>query len=184
VYHIHPPRRGDIIVFGDPHPVAQGHRNPVSAFVHWLTDGLGVSRDPNKDFIKRVIGLPGETVEVNRGVVYVDGKALDEHYLGPVPSTGNFGPLKLAKDTLFVMGDNRGDSNDSRGSLGPIPIDKVIGRAFVVIWPPSRIAILRRPHYSNVSNSNADAAASLSLAATGLMLRRRRRTTTGARRAA
>src|SRR5205823_1381618 len=48
---------------------------------------------------------------------------------------------------LFVMGDNRGDSNDSRGTLGDIPMDKVIGRAFVIIWPPSRIGLLRRPDY-------------------------------------
>jgi signal peptidase I len=173
VYHIHSPRRGDVVVFSDPHPLPQAHRNPVSAFVHWLTDGLGVSRDPNKDFIKRVIGLPGETVEVNRGVVYIDGKALDEHYLGPATSTGNFGPVKIPKDTLFVMGDNRGDSNDSRGTLGNIPMDKVIGRAFVVIWPPSRVAILRRPRYANVSNSSSLPA--IGLAATGLALTRRRR---------
>ena len=182
VYHIHPPRRGDIIVFGDPHPVARPHRSPVSALVHWLTDGLGVSTDPNKDFIKRVIGLPGETVEVNRGVVYIDGRALDEHYFGPVPSTGNFTSLKVPNDTLFVMGDNRGDSDDSRGSLGPIPMDKVIGRAFVVIWPPSRVAVLRRPHYTNVSNSSA--AGGLSLVLTGLALSRRRRAAPGSRRAA
>jgi signal peptidase I len=180
VYHIHPPRRGDVIVFGDPHPLPQEHRNPVSAFVHWLTDGLGVSRDPNKDFIKRVIGLPGETVEMNRGVVYIDGKALDEHYLGPATSTGNFGPERVKADHLFVMGDNRGDSNDSRGTLGEIPMENVIGRAFVVIWPPSRIAILRRPHYTNVSNSSALPA--IGLAATGLALtRRRRRALAGAR---
>jgi len=147
VYHIHPPRRGDIIVFSDPHPVVQAHRSPVSAFVHWLTDGLGISRDPNKDFIKRVIGLPGETVEVTHGIVLVDGKRLPEHYLGPVISTADFPAHRVPREALFVMGDNRGDSNDSRGTLGDIPMDKVIGRAFVVIWPPSRIGLLRRPDY-------------------------------------
>ena len=147
VYHIHPPRRGDIIVFSDPHPVAQAHRSPVSAFVHWLTDGLGISRDPNKDFIKRVIGLPGETVEVTHGVVLIDGKRLSEHYLGPVISTADFTAHTVPRDRLFVMGDNRGDSNDSRGTLGDIPLDKLIGRAFVTIWPPSRIGLLRRPDY-------------------------------------
>src|SRR5713101_7687697 len=86
VYHIHPPRRGDIIVFSDPHPGPQGHRSWWSAFVHWLTDGLGVTQNPNKDFIKRVIGLPGDTVEVHTGVVMVNGRALTEHYLGPVPN--------------------------------------------------------------------------------------------------
>jgi len=147
VYHIHPPRRGDIIVFSDPHPVPQPHRNIVSAVVHWLTDGLGISRDPNKDFIKRVIGLPGETVEMKGGTVFVNGKRLPEGYLGPAASLGDFPPTTVAHDRLFVMGDNRGDSNDSRGTLGQIPEDKVIGRAFVIIWPPSRIGLLRRPDY-------------------------------------
>ncbi|HEX9312491.1 MAG TPA: signal peptidase I [Actinomycetota bacterium] len=145
VYHIHPPRRGDIIVFSDPHPIVQ-HRSPLSAVVHWLTDGLGISRDPNKDFIKRVIGLPGETVEVTHGIVFIDGKRLSEHYLGPVISTADFTDT-VPRGRLFVMGDNRGDSNDSRGTLGDIPLDKVIGRAFVTIWPPSRIGLLRRPDY-------------------------------------
>ena len=62
VYRFHPPRRGDIIVFEEPHPVTEPDRGPFSAFVHWLTEGLGVSSDPEKDFIKRVIALPGETV--------------------------------------------------------------------------------------------------------------------------
>jgi signal peptidase I len=150
VYHIHDPRRGDIIVFSDPHPVSQPHRNPFSAFVHWLTDGLGLSRDPNKDFIKRVIGLPGDEVEVNRGVTYVNGKRIRESYLGPAVSLGDYSPHRVPADHYFVMGDNRGDSNDSRGTLGDIPRDKVIGRAFVIIWPPSRIGLLRRPHYPTI----------------------------------
>jgi len=151
VYHIHPPRRGDIIVFSEPHPLPQPHQSWLSAFAHWLTDGLGVTQSPNKDFIKRVIGLPGNTVEVHNGVVTIDGKALSEHYLGPVPSAGDYGPIKVPEDSLFVMGDNRGDSNDSRGTLGFIPMDKVIGRAFVIIWPPSRIGLLRRPSYPGVA---------------------------------
>jgi signal peptidase I len=147
VYHLHDPRRGDIIVFSDPHPVAQPHRNPFSAFLHWLTDGLGLSRDPNKDFIKRVIGLPGDVVEMQRGVTFVNGKRIPESYLGPAVSQGDFNPHTVPLDHYFVMGDNRGDSNDSRGTLGDIPRSKVIGRAFVIIWPPSRIGLLRRPHY-------------------------------------
>jgi signal peptidase I len=150
VYHIHDPRRGDVIVFSDPHPQPQPHRNVVTGFVHWLTDGLGLSRDPNKDFIKRVIGLPGDTVEVNKGILFVNGRRIPENYLGPAVSLSDYGPHRVPRNTLFVMGDNRGDSNDSRGTLGDIPVEKVIGRAFVIIWPPSRIGLLRRPVYPNI----------------------------------
>jgi signal peptidase I len=143
-YHLHPIHRGDIIVFSDPHPLPQPHRNPVSAFVHWLTEGLGVSTSPDKDFIKRVIGLPGEEVEIKRGVVYINGKALDEPYITAAAreGTGAYGPITVPANSLFVMGDNRTNSNDSRFGLGFIPVDKVIGRAFVIIWPPSRVGLL------------------------------------------
>ena len=142
VYHLHPPRRGDIIVFSDPNPVSTGDRNPASAFWHWLTEGLGVSTNPEKDFIKRVIGLPGETVEGKDGVVYIDARPLEEPYIR-AKDARPFGPVRVPADSLFVMGDNRTDSKDSRYGLGFIPYDNVIGRAFVVIWPPSRIGWLR-----------------------------------------
>jgi signal peptidase I len=139
VYHLHPPRRGDVIVFADPNPEPVPDRNPLSAFWHWLTEGLGVSTSPEKDFIKRVIGLPGETVEIKRGEVFIDGDRLDEPYLNELLDDDDFGPVNVPVDSLFVMGDNRPNSNDSRRGLGFIPYDKVIGKAFVVIWPPSRI---------------------------------------------
>jgi signal peptidase I len=139
VYHLHPPRRGDIVVFADPNPEPEPDRSPVSAVWSWLTEGLGVSTSPEKDFIKRVIGLPGETVEIKRGEVFIDGERLDEPYLEVPLDTGDFGPTRVPPDSLFVMGDNRPNSNDSRRGLGFIPYDKVIGRAFVLIWPPSRV---------------------------------------------
>jgi signal peptidase I len=141
VYHLHTPRRGDIIVFSDPNPAPTGHRNPAQAFWHWLTEGLGVSTNPEKDFIKRVIGLPGETIEGKDGTVYIDGRPLTERYTR-VKDVRPFGPIRIPADRLFVMGDNRTDSKDSRYGLGFIPYRKVIGRAFVVIWPPSRIGWL------------------------------------------
>jgi signal peptidase I len=139
VYRFHPPRRGDIIVFEEPNPVAEPHRSPFSAFIHWLTEGLGVSSDPEKDFIKRVIALPGETIEIEEGRVFIDGKEIQEPYLNPQRDLSSFGPKKIPPDRLFVMGDNRANSNDSRRGLGLIPYDKVVGRAFVIIWPPSRV---------------------------------------------
>jgi signal peptidase I len=142
VYHLHPPRRGDIIVFSDPNPPPQADQNPVQAVWHWLTEGLGVTTSPEKDFIKRVIGLPGETIEGRDGLVYVDGKPLEEPYVRSEDSRP-FGPVRVPRDSLFVMGDNRTDSKDSRYGLGFIPYDNVIGRAFVVIWPPARVGWLR-----------------------------------------
>ena len=139
-------------MFQDPHPLAQVDRNPVSGFLHWLGEGLGVSTSADKDFIKRVIGLPGDRVEVRvgaggRGVVFVNDVPLKEPYLNAIKETRPYGPVTVPKDQLFVMGDNRTNSNDSRYGLGFIPMDKVVGRAFVIIWPPSRFRWLSGIHY-------------------------------------
>jgi signal peptidase I len=142
VYDLHPPRRGDVIVFAEPHPGPASDRGWWSGFTHWLTDGLGVTQDPTKDYIKRVIGLPGETVEVREGQVFVDGRPLTEPYLSPIKDVSTFPPHTVPKDSLFVMGDNRTNSQDSRSLLGDIPLEKVIGKAFVIIWPPSDLSWL------------------------------------------
>jgi len=137
--------RGDIVVFENPNSGEQPDRGIVDGFLHWLSEGLGFARPEDEDFIKRVIGLPGETVEIRRHTVYVDGKALDEPYLtrDAVRSMSDYGPKTVPPDALFVLGDNRGASSDSRFSLGFVPLDKVVGEAFVTIWPPSRIGWLR-----------------------------------------
>ena len=145
VYHLHPPRRGDIIVFEEPHPEAEPDRNVLEAFWNWLTQGLGVSASPERDFIKRVIAVPGETIEVKQGRVFINGRQLTEPYLSATVDRRDYPPTKVPRDNLFVMGDNRTNSNDSRFGLGFIPYDKVVGRAFVVIWPPSRTGWIRRP---------------------------------------
>jgi len=139
-YDFHDPRRGDIIVFSDPHPQPPQHENVVVAFFRWLFQGLGVQHPENDDFIKRVIGLPGDTVMGKGGSVYVNGQELIEPYL--TQKTRPFDPVTVPAGDLFVMGDNRSNSLDSRFGLGFVPIDKVIGKAFVVIWPPSRAGLL------------------------------------------
>jgi signal peptidase I len=149
-YRFHPPRRGDVIVFSDPH-AAPVHRNPASAFFHWLVSGIGFNGGSPTDYIKRVIGLPGDRVRLRDDVVYVNGKPLaPEPYLDSSPGPPTYGPVTVPRGDLFVMGDNRGHSGDSRTVLGFIPIDRVIGRAFVIIWAPSQWRWLSSPAYRSV----------------------------------
>jgi signal peptidase I len=112
-YHLHDIHRGDIVVFERPERVAD-------------TD--------IKDLIKRVVGLSGDTVEGRDGRVWVNGKALDEGYLDDGITTSQFPRQTIARGEIWVMGDNRGNSEDSR-FFGPIKKDLVVGRAFVRVWP-------------------------------------------------
>jgi signal peptidase I len=140
LYH---PSRGDIIVFQDPNPGSEPDRGIVGGFLHWLSQGLGFSQPVDEDFIKRVIGLPGDTVELRHGKLYVNGTRVAEPYLHGEPDLRDYGPKTVPPDSLFMLGDNRLNSNDSRFGLGFVPEDRVIGKAFVVIWPPTRIGWLR-----------------------------------------
>jgi signal peptidase I len=133
--------RGDVIVFENPNPGELPDRSGVSSVLHWLGEGIGLAQPENEDFIKRVIALPGETIEIKENVVYIDGEPLDEPYLTDEAKASN-GTLDLhtvPDGEVFVMGDNRGNSADSRYGLGTVPLDRVIGKAFVLIWPPSHV---------------------------------------------
>jgi signal peptidase I len=116
-YDVHSVHRGDIVVFKKP-------ANDYSPGV--------------KDLIKRVIGLPGETISAHGGSVYIDGRQLHEPWLPKGETTGSFPPVFVPKGDYFMMGDNRGDSADSR-IIGPVSQNLFIGRAFVRVWPVSRI---------------------------------------------
>jgi len=112
-YRFGEPQRGDIIVF------------------HFdLT---------RQDLIKRVIGLPGDEVRIENGVVYVNGVGLVEDYIAAVPAYN--GSWVVPSDNFFVLGDNRNDSSDSH-SWGMLPADKVVGKAVLVYWPFERLTIL------------------------------------------
>jgi signal peptidase I len=133
------PDRGDVIVFADPKGRAGPDRGVVGGFVHWLSTALGIERPEHEDFIKRVIGLPAETIELRNGRLFVDGLRIPEPYLEGPRDTRDYGPVEVPNGAVFVLGDNRLNSNDSRFGLGFIPVDKVVGRAFVIVWPPSRV---------------------------------------------
>jgi len=119
VYYLHPPQRGDVVVFHSP-------------------------QSPRKDFIKRVVGLPGEEVEMVDGTVYVDGIPLDETYIAE-PGARSWGPEVVGEFEYFVLGDNRSNSSDSR-SWGMLDGNAVIGKAWVSYWPPSTLGPV--PHYT------------------------------------
>ncbi len=134
--------RGDVIVFSDPHPAAGVDRGPIGAALHWLGEGIGVAQPENEDFIKRVIGLPGDVVELHDGTLFVNGEIVDEPYLNPEIDTSPYPPTTVPDGMLFVLGDNRAHSGDSRFEppvgVGLVPEDAVIGKAFVIVFPPSR----------------------------------------------
>jgi signal peptidase I len=121
-FHFWNPKRGDIIVFQTPPLAAQ-------------RCGAGGT------FVKRLIGLPGNTWEERNGYVYIDGKRLDEPYVHMTRRDARtIAPMKIPKDHFFMMGDNRNSSCDSR-EWGSVPRRNLIGKVFATYWPPSRISI-------------------------------------------
>src|SRR5262245_45776449 len=118
-YKLHDVNRGDIVVFEAPE-----------------------GEEGAEDLVKRVIGLPGEDVSgCGKGKVCIDDRRLDEPYLPDDVATSQFPSVHVPADTVFVMGDNRNFSKDSR-SFGPIDQDTIVGRVFVRIWPPNRLGLL------------------------------------------
>lgn len=116
-YHLHPPRRGDVVVLKLPEPA---------------------TRDM---LIKRVVGLPGETIEIRDGKVWIDGQTLTEQYVMQ-DAGANMPPRVVPPEHVFVLGDNRGASNDSR-YFGPMPNAQIVGRAIFSYWPPGAIGFMR-----------------------------------------
>ncbi len=128
-YRIGEPKRGDVVVFAAP---------PTR----------------NEDFIKRIVGLPGDTIAIKAGKVWLNDKELQENYLpatiltfgGPFLSEEKI--FTLGQDEYFMFGDNRGHSSDSR-FWGPIKKEDIIGRAWIVYWPPNKIGIIPRVSFAN-----------------------------------
>ncbi|MBP2705824.1 signal peptidase I [Microbispora sp. RL4-1S] len=158
VYHVREIARGDIVVFSgvdswDIEVPYQEPSNPIAKAFHWVGTEFGMAPSET-DYIKRVIGIPGDTVKCcdSTGRITVNGTPLDEKaylYPGDEPSTQTF-EVTVPENQLWVMGDHRSLSSDSRFHTddpggGSIPMDKVIGRAFVIAWPFDRAKILPIP---------------------------------------
>lgn len=116
-YQFGSPKIGDVIVFHYP-------------------------RDPQQEYIKRIIGLGGDTVRVEGGNVYVDGQRLNEPYIAAPPAYQN--TWQVPKDSLFVLGDNRNNSSDSH-NWGFVPMNYVVGKAIAVYWPPEDWGLITHP---------------------------------------
>lgn len=130
------PGHGDVIVFDSPLSEESGGENILGAIVRNVGEALGLST-PDTALIKRVIALGGDTIEIRGNAVYVNGSMVDEPYLADNVRMQDFGPLQVPAEHVFVMGDNRNQSEDSR-RFGPVPESDIIGRAFVRVWPPGR----------------------------------------------
>ena len=119
-YRFRPPERGEVVVF----------RYPAN---------------PREHFIKRIIGIPGDVVSIQSGSVYINGELLEEDYLSE-KTRGDLSPAKVPPDTVFVLGDNRNNSHDSRSRLvGYVPLRLVEGRAVWRYWPLTSIHIMELP---------------------------------------
>jgi signal peptidase I len=136
-YRFGDPDPGDVIVF-DP-PPSEGEvrdENLAQSVLRNIAESVGLSQ-PSSEFIKRVIAVEGQTFEIRDNVVLIDGEPLEEPYVRAESVMADFAPLTVPNNELFVMGDNRNQSRDSR-FFGTIPEGDVVGRAFVTVWPPSR----------------------------------------------
>ncbi len=122
-YRLRDPQRGDIIVFHDPH-------------------------DTSRKLIKRVIGLPGELLEIKTGQVFINDQLLSEPYIKS-PSTSTRLPAPIPNGQYFVMGDNRGNSSDSR-SWGTLPQEEIVGKAWLTYWPPELWGVIPHEAYGHM----------------------------------
>ncbi len=136
-YLVREPSRGDVVVFsGVQRATPPEGLTPLQRALRSTGQFVGVVPLDASDLVKRVVAFPGEEVQLIEGVLHVDGVAFIETYRRG-DDRSNYGPVVVPPGTLFFLGDNRSNSSDSRGALGFVARERVIGRAFAVIWPSS-----------------------------------------------
>lgn len=165
-YSLRDPRRGEVAVFTE-HEGGTESTGLLDRVTDAVSAGLGLPRDGERDFIKRIIGLPGDTLAMRDGMVYINGEPLPEStasnggYLS-AKDMSEFGPVTVPEGHYFMMGDNRPRSADSRVGLGAIPREDLIGRAFVIIWPPAHFDTLPIADYQGAGEGTGSDDASSS----------------------
>ena len=135
-YRLHEVRRGDVVVFDAP-PDQEVPRPPEplpARLLQSVLEGVNVVKPTTTEYVKRVVALPGEQVAARGGNLYVDDRLLVEPYLPDGRRTEDFGPVPVPEGALFVMGDNRDSSFDSR-RFGPIARSSLVGRVVLKVWP-------------------------------------------------
>lgn len=137
-YRFGGPAPGDLVVFDSPLARNAPDETLWESAVRNVVEALGVQPVGVEDVIKRVVAVAGDRIEIRNNRVMVNGAILDEPYLAPDFQMWDLAPTYVPAGHLWVMGDNRDNSHDSR-RFGPIPSDSVVGRAFVRIWPVSRL---------------------------------------------
>jgi signal peptidase I len=140
IYRFEEPEPGDVIVFKSVEGTGPVKEGPLDGVLETLR-----FREPGgerEDLIKRIVATGGDTVEVRNGTLFVNGERQESPFVNrELPDTSSFGPQRVPEGHVFVMGDNRANSRDSR-FFGPVPVENIEGEAFLRFWPPGRIGTL------------------------------------------
>lgn len=130
-YVLGEPKRGDVVIFHNPH-------------------------NAEEDYIKRIVGLPGDSVAIHNQQVWINGQVLDEPLIqNQIPPNEAYAPVVVEVDRLFVLGDNRPNSSDSRNGVGQLPQNLLVGKAWARIWPFDRIGLVQHGELESTSTSDA-----------------------------
>jgi signal peptidase I len=137
-YRFSDARRGDIVVFISPFNEEIDHESIPDAVIRHVLEAVGIQTASADDLIKRIVAIGGDTVEIKSGQLYINGAAVYEPYLLEQGGMPDYGPEVVPRGMVFVMGDNRAVSYDSR-RFGPVPVEDLLGEAVLRIWPFNRI---------------------------------------------